>query len=174
MPELEDTDRRPSKSALKREMSARQALGERLCSLTPRELEQIPLERDTALHTAVVQSRSISSNSARRRHMQYIGKLMRDIDPEPLQAALEQLHATHAAASEALHALEALRDDLVRRGDPAITAVVERWPQADRQVLRQILRQQGREQAAGKPPAASRRLFRYLRELSEGSDTASG
>lgn len=173
MPDPEDTDRRPSKSALKREMSARQALGERLCSLTPRELAQIPLDPDTALYAAVVQSRGIASNSARRRHMQYIGKLMRAVDPAPLQAALEQLHASHAAETEALHALEALRDDLIRRGDPAISAVVERWPQADRQVLRQILRQQSREQATGSPPAASRRLFRYLRELSEGSEPAS-
>lgn len=164
-----DGDGRPSKSALKREMAARQALGERLCTLTPRELEQIPLQADSALHAAVLQSRSISSNSARRRHMQYIGKLMRDVDPEPLTAALEQLYASHAAETAALHALEALRDDLVQRGDTAINDVVARWPEADRQLLRQMLRQHGREQATGKPPAAARRLFRYLRELSESS-----
>lgn len=160
---------RPSKSALKREMTARQALGERLCALTPRELAQIPLQPDSALYAAVVQSRSITSNSARRRHMQYIGKLMRDIDPQPLNAALEQLHAAHAAESAALHELEALRDDLVRRGDPAVNDLMARWPQADRQLLRQILRQHDKEQATGKPPAAGRRLFRYLRELSESS-----
>lgn len=158
--------RPPSKSALKREMTARQALGERLCALTPRELEQVPLLADSALHTAIVQSRTITSNSARRRHMQYIGKLMRDTDPEPLQAALTQLHAAHAAESAALHELEALRNDLLQRGDAAIDDVVARWPQADRQMLRQILRTHDKEQATGKPPAASRRLFRYLRELS--------
>ncbi|MEQ8515543.1 MAG: ribosome biogenesis factor YjgA [Chromatocurvus sp.] len=173
MPDIDGDDGRPSKSALKREMTARQALGERLCALTPRELEQIPLAEEAALHAAIVQSRSITSNSARRRHMQYIGKLMRDIDPEPLQTALEQLHAVHAAENAAMHALEALRDDLIQRGDPAISAVIERWPQADRQFLRQILRQQAREQAAGKPPAAGRRLFRYLRELAGSSDTGS-
>lgn len=162
---------RPSKSALKREMTARQALGERLCGLTPRELEQIPLQQEDALHTAIVQSRSITSNSARRRHMQYIGKLMRDIDPAPLQAALQRLHAERAAGSAALHALETLRDDLIRRGDPAITAVIERWPQADRQMLRQMLRQQAREKTQGRPPAASRRLLRYLRELADSSDS---
>jgi len=166
-------DERPSKSALKREMTARQALGERLCTLTSRELEQIPLQPDSALYVAVLQSRSISSNSARRRHMQYIGKLMRDVDPQPLTAALAQLHAAHAAESEALHELEALRDDLVRRGDPAINNLVTRWPHADRQVLRQILRQHEKEQATGKPPAAGRRLFRYLRELSESSGSGS-
>ncbi|MFN2288627.1 MAG: ribosome biogenesis factor YjgA [Chromatocurvus sp.] len=163
---------RPSKSALKREMIARQALGERLCRLTPRELEHIPLEQGNTLHTAIVQSRSITSNSARRRHMQYIGKLMRDIDPVPLQAALQRLHDERAAGSAALHALEALRDDLILRGDPAITAVIQRWPQADRQMLRQMLRQQAREQTQGKPPAARRRLFRYLRELADSSESA--
>ena len=160
---------RPSKSALKREMTARQALGERLCRLTPRELEQIPLAQESTLHTAIAQSRHITSNSARRRHMQYIGKLMRDIDPAPLQAALQQLNTARATESAALHALEALRDDLIARGDPAITAVIRRWPQADRQMLRQMLRQQAREKRQGKPPAASRRLFRYLRELADSS-----
>ena len=172
-----DTDHdesQPSKSALKREMTARQALGERLCALTPRQLEQIPLPPDSALHTAVVDARRVTSNSARRRHMQYIGKLMRDIDPAPLQAALEDLHAAHASESAVQHALEALRDDLLQRGDPAIGVVVERWPTADRQMLRQLLRQHSREQSQGKAPAASRRIFRYLRELSESSPEGAG
>ena len=79
IPEVDDG--RPSKSARKREMTARQALGERLCALSPRELAQIPLPSDDLL-AAIEQSRQITANSARRRHMQFIGKLMRDIDPD--------------------------------------------------------------------------------------------
>jgi ribosome-associated protein len=166
VPEVDDG--RPSKSARKREMTARQALGERLCALSPRELEQIPLPNDELL-AAIEQSRQITANSARRRHMQFIGKLMRDIDPEPLREALESLHAGHAGETSRLHALEALRDDLLARGNAGIEQVLARWPQADRQHLRQLLRQAQRERETDRPPAAYRKLFRYLRELDTSS-----
>jgi ribosome-associated protein len=166
IPEVDDG--RPSKSARKREMTARQALGERLCALSPRELAQIPLPND-ALLAAIEQSRQITANSARRRHMQFIGKLMRDIDPEPLREALDSLHAGHAEQTSQLHALEALRDDLLARGDAGIERVMARWPHADRQHLRQLLRQVQRESESSRPPAAYRKLFRYLRELDTSS-----
>jgi ribosome-associated protein len=157
-------DEAPSKSALKREMTARQALGEALCALSPRELEAIPIE-DPALEAAIVQARSITSRSARRRHRQYIGKLMRAVDPEPLQAALDGLHQQRAASAAQHHELEALRDELIERGDDGLPTVLERFPGADRQHLRQLLRQAQREKAGERPPAAARKLFRYLREL---------
>ncbi|MHA7817726.1 MAG: ribosome biogenesis factor YjgA [Pseudohaliea sp.] len=164
---VEDDDFRdeaPSKSALKREMSARQALGEALCALSPKELEAIPID-DPRLENAIVQSRGITSRSARRRHLQYIGKLMRSVDPAPLQAALDGLHQQRAASAARHHELEALRDELVERGDSGLATVLARFPEADRQHLRQLLRQAQREKAAERPPAAARKLFRYLREL---------
>jgi ribosome-associated protein len=155
---------RPSKSALKREMSARQELGEALCALSPRELARIPIE-DADLLEAIEETKRISHHSALRRHRQYIGKLMRRIDPEPLQAALDALHESRRDEAEAFHELEALRDRLLREGDGALGTVLERFPLADRQQLRQLLRDAQREIAAEKPPRTSRRLFRYLREL---------
>lgn len=156
-----------SKSARKRDMTARQALGERLCELTPAQLEAIPIT-EPALHEAIIQARRITARGGRRRHLQYIGKLMRSIDPAPLEAALAQLHQQRAAATEAQHETEALRDQLLARGDAALPEVLARFPQADRQHLRQLLRQAAREGAEGKPPAAARKLFRYLRELRSG------
>jgi len=167
MAENDDRDEAPSKSALKREMSARQALGEALCALSPKELEAIPIA-DPALEAAIVQSRGITSRSARRRHLQFIGKLMRSVDPAPLQAALDGLHRQRAAGAARHQELEKLRDRLVDRGDAGLPAVLERFPGADRQHLRQLLRQAQRENAAGRPPAAARKLFRYLRELQSG------
>ncbi|KGE03218.1 ribosome biogenesis factor YjgA [Pseudohaliea rubra] len=160
----DDADEAPSKSALKREMTARQNLGEALCALSPRELAAIPIE-DPALAQAIAESRNITSRSARRRHLQFIGKLMRTVDPAPLQAGLDGLYRQRAENAAQHHELEALRDTLIDRGDAGLPAVLERFPEADRQHLRQLLRQARREQEAQRPPAAARKLFRYLREL---------
>lgn len=165
---FEDAFSGPSKSALKREMTARQNLGEALCELSERELARIPVD-SAALLEAIRECALIRSNSALRRHRQYIGKLMRDIDPEPIQAALDALHDARRDDATAFKALEALRDKLVREGDSALTGVIETYPHADRQQLRQLVRDAQRELSAGKPPAASRRLFRQLREL-QGAD----
>ena len=154
----------PSKSAVKREMNALQKLGEELTTLSPKQLAAMPIEDDKLL-AAIEETRRISSNNAMRRHRQYIGKLMRTIDPEPITKALASLHAAHSQRNEEFHALESLRDQLLTDGDSAITAAIERWPAADRQHLRQLVRQHQREQSQGKPPAASRKIFRYLREL---------
>lgn len=156
----------PSKSARKREMTARQELGEALCALSPKELASIPIA-DEALLEAIEESRRIHHNSAKRRHRQYIGKLMRRIDPEPLQQALDALHETRHADTQAFHELEALRDKLVAEGDAALTAVLTRYPDAERQTLRQYARDARQNGGSPRGKSAARRLFRYLRELQE-------
>lgn len=160
----EDGDLTPSKSELKRRMHALQALGETLVTLSERELAKIPVESESLLE-AIHEARAIRSNSARKRHLQFIGKLMRNIDPEPISRALDALHASRQQDTEQFHALEELRDRVLVAGDAGIQEVVTRWPEADRQQLRQWVRQHKREKDSGKPPAASRRLFRYLKEL---------
>ncbi|EAQ98989.1 ribosome biogenesis factor YjgA [Congregibacter litoralis] len=154
----------PSKSAMKREMTARQELGEALCELSARELEQIPIE-DEDLLAAIAETARIKHHSALRRHRQYIGKLMRRIDPEPLQGALDALYQSRKQETLVFKGLEALRDTLISDGDKALGPVLEKHPEADRQHLRQLIREAQREAVAQKAPAASRRLFRYLREL---------
>ncbi|PLW82903.1 DUF615 domain-containing protein [Kineobactrum sediminis] len=165
-----DTDDGPSKSELKRQMTALQALGESLCRLSDKELRQIPIE-DERLTEAIAEMHRINSNSARKRHLQFIGKLMRNLDPEPIEAALASLNQAHTDSARRFQELEVLRDQLLERGLPAIEDVVARWPRADRQQLRQLLLQVRREQQREQPPAARRKLFRYLREL---DDAASG
>ncbi len=154
----------PSKSALKRRMTALQKLGETLVALSDKELAQMPIE-DERVHEVILEARGIRSHSARRRHLQYLGKLMRDIDPAPIEAALDALHQRRRGDAAAFHQLEHWRERLLREGDSAVQALLEDFPAGDRQLLRQLVRQHRREAEAGKPPAASRKLFRYLREL---------
>ncbi len=156
----------PSKSEVKRRMLALQALGESLVALNDKELARIPVD-DPRLQQAIREARQIRSNSARRRHLQYIGKLMRDIDPAPIEQALDNLHQQHRQATRDFRQLEELRDEVLRSGTGGVEKVVAQWPAADRQQLRQLVLQHQREKKTGKPPAAARRLFRYLRELQE-------
>lgn len=167
-PTDEDGDLTPSKSARKRQMTALQKLGEELVGLSERELVKIPIE-DANLLEVIREARSIRSHSARRRHLQYLGKLMRSVDASPIEAALDALHKRRRGEAQSFHELEAWRDTLLHDGDSAIQGLLQRFPTADRQQLRQLLRQHKRELATGKPLAASRKLFRYLRELSESS-----
>ncbi len=83
------TDSKPSKSARKREFHALQKLGEELLTLRESDLQDIELDED--LREAVLEARRIRSRGALRRQKQYIGKLMRHIDPEPLRAALARV-----------------------------------------------------------------------------------
>ncbi len=170
MPDFDDSpqgEELPSKTEMKRRMTALQELGEALAALPDKQLARMPIE-DEQLRTAIQEVRNIRSNSARRRHMQYIGKLMRGIDPQPMQRALDDLRGQQRQATDAFHALEKMRDRLLEGGPAAIEDALQQWPMADRQQLRQLVLQHQREAKQGRPPSASRRLFKYLRQLQEG------
>ncbi|MFK7975009.1 MAG: ribosome biogenesis factor YjgA [Halioglobus sp.] len=154
----------PSKSARKREMHALQAMGETLVQLTEKQLQQITIE-DENLMEAIIECRNIRSNSARKRHMQYIGKLMRKTDISAIEAGLASLHHTKTTDSNAFHEIETLRDAMIAQGPNSVELAMAKFPDADRQHIRQLLLQHQREVAKAKPPAASRKLFRYLKDL---------
>jgi ribosome-associated protein len=164
-PEFEE-ELPPSKSALKRQMLALQQLGESLLELNDHQLAQIPIV-DEQLLLALRETRQIRSNSARKRHLQFIGKLMRHVDPQPIERAMAGMHRGKAKNKDRFHQLEQLRDDILAAGVSGVELATARWPDADRQQLRQLVLQHQREIQRGKPPAASRKLFRYLRELQE-------
>jgi ribosome-associated protein len=167
MPEYEpEYEEGPSKSALKRQMTALQQLGESLTRLSDKQLSRIPIA-DQQLLEAIHEARQIRSNSARRRHLQLIGKLMRKIDPEPIEQALQALDQSKHSDNQLFHELEQLRDEILKTGVTGVELATARWPEGDRQQLRQLILQHQREMQRGKAPAASRKLFRYLRELQE-------
>ncbi|GAL14242.1 putative alpha helix protein [Vibrio astriarenae] len=153
-----------SKTELKRDMEELQKLGEELVNLKPSVLEKFPLSDD--LRDAIKDAQRFNKE-ARRRQIQYIGKIMRNEDPEPLQAALDKVRNKHSQATAELHKLELLRDRVVEEGDSAISDVMAQFPSADRQRLRQLARQAAKEKKAGKPAKAFREIFQVLKELNE-------
>lgn len=159
-----ETFEKPSKSAVKRAMSDLQALGEALVALSADQIKKIDMPDD--LRQAVRDAQRFTQHEAHRRQLQYIGKLMRGIDPAPIQAALDEINGVSAAAVARMHALERLRTRFLE-DEQAIGEIAAAHPQADLQHLRQLRRNALKEQELGKPPRAFRELFRVLRELHE-------
>jgi ribosome-associated protein len=153
-----------SKTELKNDMTELQKLGEELVGLKPSVLAKFPLPDTLAI---AIHDAQRFKNEAKRRQMQYIGKLMRQIEVEPVQAALDKYHNKHSQASAELHKLEALRDRIVTEGDSAIEEALAQYPTGDRQRLRQLSRQANKEKKANKPPRAYREIFQVLKELNE-------
>ena len=151
-----------SKTKRKKEMHELQALGAALVELPASQLDAMGL--DAALAGAIREAQAISSHEARRRQLQYIGRLMRDVDPAPLREQLDALSGQSAAETARHKRLEALREKLLA-DDTALTDYVNAHAGADLQELRTLIRNARREQKDGKPPRAFRELFRRLKAL---------
>jgi ribosome-associated protein len=162
-----DVDARPpSKSQRKRESTALQDLGVELVALSRDQLKRIELPDN--LRAAIRDCQRFTAHGAVSRQMQYIGKLMRGIDPAPVRAVLDEINGVSAAANARQHALEQLRTRLL--GDEAVLGeITQSHPSADITHLRQLRRNALKEQQLGKPPRAFRELFRQLRELQEST-----
>lgn len=158
----------PSKSSRKREMQALQDLGEQLVALSPERLKKVPLPE--TLYEAIRAAQGFKME-ARRRQLQYVGKLMRKIDPEPIQAQLDIFAGNSAVEVAKMHRLERLREQLLE-DEQVIGTIAETWPEADLQYLRTLRRNALKEREAARPPKSFREIFRVLRELQEASDAA--
>jgi ribosome-associated protein len=154
----------PSKSQRKRESTALQDMGAELVALSRDQLKKFDLPDN--LLAAVRDCQRFTSHGAISRQMQYIGKLMRSIDPAPIQAALDEIKGVSAAANARQHALERMRTRLLE-DEAVIGEIAAAHPRADITQLRQLRRNALKEQQLGKPPRAFRELFRVLRELNE-------
>jgi ribosome-associated protein len=152
----------PSKSQQKREVEALQALGEILVKLPDAQFKRIELPE--ALRTAVADCRKITQNGALRRQKQYIGKLMRSIDPAPIQAQLDIFNGVSATENAKLHQAEKWRDRLIADNE-ALTLFLNQHPDADATHLRQLIRNARDEAARSKPPKAFREIFKVIREV---------
>ena len=155
---------RPSKSARKRAAQAAQDLGEALVGL--RDAELTALELPEILSEAIRAARSIRSRAGGARQRQYIGKLMRDIDPEPIRAALAARSALDARETERFKRVESWRERLILEGAPALAELARWHPDIDQvEWTRRIGAAQAERGRAGGAGAASRELFRALRTL---------
>jgi ribosome-associated protein len=150
-----------SKSELKRQALRLQELGKELAALKRQQLEALPLP-DRLAH-AIFEYQRFTSHEARRRQLQYIGRLMRDVDPEPLAAALADLRGESADARYRVHLAELWRERLLAE-PAALSEFLDQFPQADRQALRQALQRAQKPAAETQQKAAARALFRLIRD----------
>ncbi len=163
--EFDPAELPPSKTRLKKDAHALQQLGVDLLELPESDWERLALP-DTLVE-ALRTARRIRSRGALKRQQQFIGRLMRDIDPEPIHLHFERLRQKTRRQVQAHHALEEWRDRMIGEADEAIEAYLREHSGADRQHLRQLVRQARKERDRQKPPRAARALFRYLREIGE-------
>ena len=153
-----------SRTQKKHAVEELQKLGAALVDLPPAQLAALALP--AALLAAVLEAQRITSNGAKRRQLQYIGKIMRKVDPEPVRAALARIAGQSAAARAQQMRLENWRERLIG-DDEALTAFAAAHPGADLQALRTLIRNARKEITESKPPRAQRELFRVIREFNE-------
>ncbi|MGD8959943.1 MAG: ribosome biogenesis factor YjgA [Desulfobacteraceae bacterium] len=148
-----------SRTRIKREAEALQALGEELTRLPPETLDAMGLPPDLA--AAVTAARGMTRRGARRRQLQFIGRLMRAVDPAPIRRFLADRHRCNSRAAQAFKTAETWRDQLVSGSDAPLHEVRARFPRADQQRLEQLVGNARRGGGAG----AGRQLFRFLFSL---------
>lgn len=161
---IDEDDDYVSRSHDKREAEAVQAVGEKLIELRPEQLAQLDLPE--SLVDAILEAKRLTSHGALRRQKQYIGKLMRQVELEPIQAKFAEWEFSSRAHLAVFHRLERWRDQLLV-DDLALGELLEAYPELDMQHIRGLIRNARKEQATNKPPKSSRELFQYLRSLAE-------
>jgi len=156
-----------SKTQKKRECDALQKIGERLLKLKPDDLSLIDLP--TELAEALEEARRIHSNSALKRQRQYLGKIMRTCDHEKIEQQLMSVEHRNDTNTAQFKKLEKWRDRLIDNDKDVLGEIIEEHPDLDRQHIHNLVRQAAKEASASKPPTASRKLFKYLREIAAAS-----
>jgi ribosome-associated protein len=166
--ESQQFDDRPSKSARKREAAAAQDLGTRLIALKESELRALDL--DERLLDAILLAKRITARGGLARQRQYIGKLMRDVDPAPIEAALGAQSRHTALDAEKHKRVETWRARLLEEGPPALDELVRLRPHADRKSLQALMQKATSTRVdPGSRENASRELFRAVRSLFDAS-----
>jgi ribosome-associated protein len=164
----------PSRSQNRRDALEVLALGEKLVSLTEAQLAKLPVPESLLPH--IRECKRITAQIAHKRQLQYLAKQMRREDDEVLDAIRDALDEKGDAARRevaAMHRIETWRERLLEGGDAALAELLDEHPEADRQVLRQLVRNTLEERKRNKPPRAFRELYRELRDLlAQGDDAA--
>lgn len=165
-PDLNDASVEPSRSQRRREALDVLQLARALIDLSPAQLQDLPLGDE--LREEILRARGVRQQIARKRQTQFLAKLLRQLDAhelEPLRAALSHDRELSRREAATLHHVEQWRERLIELGDDALNELLDAHPQADRQRLRQLVRNARVEREQLRPPHAQRELFRSLREL---------
>lgn len=153
-----------SKSQRKRECDAQQKISDKLLKLKPEELALIDLPSE--LEDALKEAHRIHSNSALKRQRHYLGKIMRSCDSNKIESQLNSVIHRNDTNTAQFKKIEQWRDRLVDNDKQVLGEIIRQYPDLDRQHVHNLVRQATKEASANKPPAASRKLFKYLREIS--------
>lgn len=171
---MDDTDKpedadKPSKTRRKKDMHALQALGASLVDLNSAQLSEIDMPEP--LRAAILEAKRTRSHEGLRRQVQYIGRIMRDVDPEPIRAKIDAWRGLSLAAVATMHAAERWRERLLA-DDGALTEFADDHPGSNVQHLRALIRNVRAELAASKPPRNYRALYREIRSLLDAPNAA--
>lgn len=150
-----------SRTQRKREVTSLQKLGERLVALTPEQLQHVPMEEELA--EAVHMAGKLKKHEAKRRQLQYIGVLMRQTDPEPIQIALEQIDQGHQSDIRVFRQTEEWRDRLLEGDKRVMEMLMGRFQDIDLKQVSRLIENALSEKATGEKGKSSRTLFRYLK-----------
>ena len=158
----EELDLPPSKTKIKKQMHDLQDIGEQLVALNKDQLKEVDIPE--TLRDAILEAKRITKFGALKRQMQYIGRLMRDVDAAPIIAKLEVWGGTSRQHIGYLHQMERWRDRLLEN-DAALTELLAAHPEVDAQRLRALIRNAHKEKDLSKPPKSYREIFQVLREM---------
>ncbi len=152
-----------SKTQLKRESHAIKDLGKKLSSLSANQLARIPLD-EVVLEAIALAHRIQNKRSALKRHYQFVGKLLRARDTDPIFAALNEMERESHQSIQRHHRAETWRDRIVAEGNDAINELIEQKPQADRQKLRQLWRNHCYASSDAKKAQHSRLIYKEVKK----------
>jgi ribosome-associated protein len=154
---------RPNKTLQKKELAALFTMAEKMSELSKAQLST--LELPEKIHNAVTEVSGMAHTGARKRLLKFIDGQLHKIEIEPIAEKLARIENKSAHAVREHHIVENWRDHLLAEGNEALTELFEECPDADRQHIRQLVRNAQKESQAGKPPKSSRLLYQYLKGL---------
>lgn len=156
---------RASKSAAKRDCDHLSDVVDDILKMTVEDRRSLALP--DSIDAAIELALKIKSRSGSKRQRRYISKLMRSADSEAIEASVKQIQHRHDTSTAQFKRLEAWRDRLVDGDKQALNEVIDHYPEVDRQHINQLIRAAHKEKQQEKPPAAARKLFKYLRDLQQ-------
>ena len=163
----EELDLGPSKTQVKRECQNLIDLGEEILKLKKEEIESLDLPDE--LEQAITTALKIKSRSGLKRQRQYIGKLLRSLEDEGIEEKVKKIQHRHDTNTAQFKRLEKWRDRLIDNDKETLNEIISRHPEVDRQHINQLIRAAHKEKQNEKPPAAARKLFKYLSDLKDST-----
>ncbi|NVK20959.1 MAG: DUF615 domain-containing protein [Kangiellaceae bacterium] len=155
-------DQEKSKTEIKKEMLEITKLGQRLVDLNSTTLDKVPLSE--VAYKAIIEGQKIKHHTGLKRHLKYVGKILRDENVEAIKQFLNTYDQRHLAQVKELHLAEQWRERLLAQGDSAIFELLQISPTLDRQKLRQLVRSAQKEMSLQNPAKYQRELYRYIKE----------